>query len=375
MGQIIQTNQVINHLYIHIPFCLKKCFYCSFYSVEYSQKLKNTYLESLKKEMNYYFKEYRIDAQTVYFGGGTPSLLTDHEIKEILDIIPHQDNTEITLECNPGTISEQYLQQIKRAGINRISMGIQSFNDKTLSYLGRIHDSETAKEAIELIEKEQFKSFSIDLIYGIPNQTTTDFLEDIDYCIQKAIPHISFYCLSLDEDVKLYSDKDILPDDEKINEMYHEARQKLIDKNYIHYEISNFSLPDNHSRHNSSYWNGKYYIGIGASASGYLPGFRYTNPSSLDDYQSMIESGIINPKREILTSDDLEKEYIITRLRTAQGIDLNDYQITFNTDFLIKYKNTIEKLNNYSLIEYNQSNFYIKSSAYLISNEILVEFI
>jgi oxygen-independent coproporphyrinogen-3 oxidase len=322
-----------------------------------------------------FIQNYNIEAKTIYFGGGTPSLLPPDYIKEIIHFLPKSNDCEITLEANPGTLNCTLLNELKNSGINRISLGIQSLNPYILNYLGRIHTVNQAKDAISMIKDTGFENYSIDLIYGIPNQSVNDFLSDINYCISEKIPHISFYCLSLDEDSKLYQDSHKLPNDNLISKMYYSALAKLKKAKYVHYEISNFSLPEFESKHNNSYWTGAFYIGLGPSASGYLPAFRYTNPASLHEYDSQIKNNQICTNKDHLADDDLEKEYIITRLRLKSGIDLNDYSQKFSVSFCDKYSHEIEYLKNLNMIKINKKNLYINEKALLVSNEIILKFI
>ncbi len=375
MGSLIQNHKVIPHLYIHIPFCVKKCGYCSFFSLPFSEDAIDEYVSLLINELSYYKANYHLNLKTLYFGGGTPSLLSIDHLQKICSILDLSDCEEITIECNPNSLSKDKLLDYKKIGINRISGGIQSFQNHLLNYLGRIHDENCAKNAIDLIVDSGFSNYSIDLIYGIPGQTTEDFLSDLNYCIQKNIPHISFYCLSLDDQVPLHQDIDQLPEDDLIHKMYFSALDLLNKNNYLQYEYSNFALNQQISKHNYAYWTGKYYLGAGPSAASYIGEYRMTHPESFDEYRQIILKKNYQQIMQKLTGKDMIDEYIITRLRTYEGIDIDDFNHTFKHDFLTEYKKVIDKYLSLEMIVINNNHLTIKPNAYLISNEILADFI
>ncbi|MBP7562862.1 MAG: radical SAM family heme chaperone HemW [Candidatus Cloacimonetes bacterium] len=404
MESLVQTHQVIEHLYIHVPFCLNKCQYCSFYS-ESTQNSENNeetkyYLLALEREIRYYQQLFDFQLKTVYFGGGTPSLLTPEQMSTILNVIlkksgvhttkllfdntPKSDEIEITLECNPNTINDEKLARLKHSGINRISIGVQSFNNQILQYLGRIHDSDIAENAIKSVKRAGFKNFSVDLIYGIPDQSKAMFLSDINKCVEYQVPHISFYGLSLDEEVPLYRDLKKLPNEDEVCEQYYSAQKILENQQYLPYEISNFALEGFHSRHNMAYWQGKTYLAAGPSASGYLKAcnrdmkyIRYTNSADLKKYK---DKWLINVHQdfeqvEMINQEEAEKEFIITRLRLKDGIQLKEYQEIFLKDFLIVYQKQVKKLVKVDLIHVTDQSLCIKREHYLLMNEIILEFI
>jgi len=434
MEPLIQTHQVIEHLYIHIPFCLKKCEYCSFYSKTLRREDDSIeilyFLNSLEQEIRCYKRLFDFQLKTIYFGGGTPSLLTADQIGRLLDIIAEKNDSiadnadinvksindvkpsedvnkltqagslryrdiEITLECNPNTINPEALKAYKQAGINRISLGVQSFNDKILSYLGRIHNAENALNAIEAIKNAGFENFSADLIYGIPGQSKEQFIEDIMKCINLKIPHISFYGLTLDDEVPLYRDMNRIPDDDFVCDQYYSAQKLLIGHQYQSYEISNFALNGYHSRHNIAYWTGKTYLAAGPSASGFLKTgdfmmkqnvqdsteeklfFRYTNHADLNAYLKKWETEDFPcfDQVELINAEEAEKEFIITRLRLKEGIQLQEYQEMFNQDFLMKYKPALKKVLQADLIKITDHAISINPEHYLLMNEILLEFL
>ncbi|HPY95932.1 MAG TPA: radical SAM family heme chaperone HemW [Candidatus Cloacimonadota bacterium] len=383
MGKIIQFNQIVNHLYIHIPFCQKKCKYCSFYSINYDKSTVCQYLNALKREIAFYKKQLKLDLQTIYFGGGTPSLLDSVEIGTILGELDFHAETEITLEANPNTLNKEKLQAYKDVGINRLSIGVQSFNDRILNYLGRTHDAIRALNVVDLAEDIGFENYSIDLIYGIPNQTKEDFLADIKKTISNKIPHISFYCLSLEEDVPLYSEVNKLPDDELICQQYYSAQNMLKESGYKQYEVSNFAKIGFSAQHNLAYWSGKTYLAVGPSAAGYLMHenstdyLRYCNSPDLDSYLKTwsIDADFTLAEYELIDKKEQESEYIITRFRLNSGINLREYERLFDGSFLELYKKQIDRLTQLDLVAIDRESVIIKSDKLLLMNEILLEFI
>ncbi|MCD4796375.1 MAG: radical SAM family heme chaperone HemW, partial [Candidatus Cloacimonetes bacterium] len=266
MEKVIQTDPLIEHIYIHIPFCKRKCGYCSFYSQIISKKKKNDFIIFLLEEIKLRKKHFNIQPKTIYFGGGTPSLLSAEELEKILSKFEFSDKCEITLEANPTNINEEYSGELAGTSINRISLGVQSFIDDELKLLGRLHDSKQVYRAYELLRNSGFENISFDLIFGLPNQTIADVVFSPERMIELAPEHISTYCLSLRKDVPLYKKITQIPDDETVSEFYSLIREKLISAGYEQYEISNFSKSGFESKHNLCYWSDKHYLGFGPSA-------------------------------------------------------------------------------------------------------------
>ena len=383
-----------NHIYIHIPFCIKKCGYCSFYSVVYDEDLVEKYVDVLCVEIETSHLPPKIPPypplekgggcfiETIYFGGGTPSLLKPFEIEKILNNFDLSDIKEITLEVNPATVSFQALKEYRDIGINRLSIGTQSMKDSELEFLGRIH---RVQDVISLYENglpEIFDNVSHDYIYGLPHQK----LSDVEYSIKELLKlkpsHISIYNLSLEENVPLYKHISQLPDDELVSDMYFLIREMMLSSGYVQYELSSFCMPSKESLHNLSYWSSVDYIGIGAGACGYVDGFRYEN-GGLEVYMAMGTSrlrfeggnGIIGDwKSPLRVKSDTEKEYIITGLRKTAGISLADYEKRFGCSFMEKYSNIIKKMLEKGFIEVD-SNVRLCPEYYFISNEVLCEFV
>ena len=384
MGTNSETDSLIEYIYIHIPFCLKKCDYCSFFSVKYERDIKEKYLSALLKEIELYRKIFLIKPGTVYFGGGTPSLLTSQELNEILAKFEIAEKCEITLEANPKNITAEFAEKISATPINRISLGAQSFLDNELKLLGRLHDAKQIFTAYHLLKNAGFDNISLDLIYGLPQQK----LRDVEFSLNEMLAlnpqHISTYCLGLEEHVPLYRKKSQIPSDETVSGFYYFIREKLLSAGFEQYEISNFAKTGFASKHNLSYWNDKSYLGFGAAAAGYLKTgqtkgnrklYRYSNPADLEKYFQMIENDEISKNWQILKSAEHEEEFIFLSLRTTKGLNLTKYRKEFGTEFIRKHKKKIAKYLNDGFLEIDKNFIRLNPKAYFVSNEIFAEFI
>ena len=328
-------------IYIHIPFCKQKCHYCNFYSIVSLKHIKG-FLTALLKEI-YLQKDYLQNeiVKSIYFGGGTPSILRTSEIASILNeifkIYNIDTNAEITLEANPDDISLSKLNDLKKTSINRLSIGIQSFNDKDLKYLKRIHNSEQAINSIKLARDAGFTNLSIDLIYGIPTLTKESWLKNLEYFFNSDIPHLSAYSLTIEQKTvlnKLILQKKAQPPDENQSIEHFRILQELIkQKRFIHYEISNFCKEGFYSKHNSIYWLGGNYLGLGPSAHSYNGYSRQWNVSNVSQYINPENYRNIVLEKEILTKEQKYNEYVMTSLRTIWGCDLGYIQKTFGENF------------------------------------------
>ena len=309
-------------LYIHIPFCKSKCGYCGFYSLP-SLKLKDRFLEALKEEIflrkNYLNNE---TIHTIYFGGGTPSLLTADEIQDLLHLINTTfsvaPNAEITLEANPDTLSLEYLHALCNLGINRLSIGIQSFFDNDLQYLSRKHDSNHARQCLDWAKQAGFSNISIDLIYGLPTSNAEQWSRNLDIFFEYDLPHLSAYALTLEPNSILTKQIELgkaLPinEDDALRD-YDILCRRAKENGYLHYEISNFCRRGMHSKHNASYWFGTPYLGLGPSAHSYDGNYRQWTVASV--------SSSFSQEKEELTLEQHYNEYVMLRLRTHWGIDL-----------------------------------------------------
>ena len=370
MEEIFQTDPLIEYIYIHVPFCLKKCGYCSFYSEIFSEEVKNKYLINLTKEIKAYQSRFKIQPLTIYFGGGTPSLLQPEEIESIVQRFNTSNLIEATLEINPVSVTCECANKLKQTSINRISLGVQSVIDEELKLLDRLHNSKQVINAYDHLRTAGFTNISLDLIYGLPRQKKSDLLFSIEKFIELKPGHISTYCLSLDEDVPLFSQRALIPDDEAVSEFYYLIRKKLISAGFDQYEISNFAKKGFESKHNLCYWNDKFYLGLGPAAAGYIDLFRYTNPANIKKYFQMD----LFQNWEQISDEDYEKEFIFLALRKTKGMNLTLFKEKFGADFRKKYSKVLEKFFKEKLLEINDNHIQLTPEAYFVSNEIFSEF-
>lgn len=335
-------------LYLHIPFCKSKCVYCGFYSTV-NQKDINNYITALEEEMVLRKEEMTGKTiHTVYFGGGTPSLLQPSQLLHILEKI-HQyyaidRNAEITIEANPEQLSAEYCQNLKQLGFNRISIGIQSFHDEILQFLGRKHTAKEAMQAVGNAHKAGFDNISIDLIYGVNERNNELWQEELDMAFRLPIRHFSAYALTVEENSLLYrrihQHRDVEPDEELASTQYRILTEAVSQSRFAQYEISNFAVKGWESKHNSAYWQRVPYLGLGASAHSFDGAHRSWNAPTLSGYFAQIEQGKPCHERETLTDIDKYNEFILLRLRTVSGIDLREMSQLFGqsrTDALLHY--------------------------------------
>lgn len=319
-------------IYIHIPFCKTRCHYCNFFSMA-SQKYKSEFIHTLLAEIVLQ-KDY-LDGQkvnTIYFGGGTPSLMSATEIETFLQLIRKyynvQSDAEITLEANPDDVSVKWLEEIRNStSVNRFSLGVQSFHDKDLAYLNRIHSGADAEKAIHYLQEEGFSNLSIDLIYGIPGLTDEDWLQNMHKFFELDIPHLSAYSLTIEEKTPLYQfivkGKVQAPDETESIGHFKSLLASMEQHDFIHYEISNFAKEGYYSKHNSLYWTGGHYLGLGPSAHSYNGKSRRWNKPSLKAWLSLKEYYGESFEEEVLGQDERYNEYVMTSLRTIWGCDID----------------------------------------------------
>ena len=320
--------QKVAGIYIHIPFCKRRCNYCAFYS----STLYNTqekYVDALCREIverKEYLNEETIE--TIYFGGGTPSTLTIAQLQRICSTVYAtyriSENPEVTIECNPDDLTEEFLSVLRTMPFNRISMGIQSFNDIQLKRLGRRHNAEKARQAVNNARKAGFSNISIDLMFALPGSTAEEWQNDLESAIELKPDHISAYNLMYEEGTPLYralqrGDFRELSEEENVKQ-FEMLIENIKKAGYRHYEISNFAMPGKESRHNSSYWNGTPYLGCGAAAHSYNGTSRQWNIADIEEYIKGIEDGKHNCEIEHLSEEERYNDTILTRLRTADGI-------------------------------------------------------
>ncbi len=358
---------MIKSVYIHIPFCLKKCKYCSFCSFPLLSK-KEEYLNTLISEIKHFYKGESL--KTIYFGGGTPSLLESFDIERILNCFNYSSDTEITLELNPN--DRLKIKDFSNIGVNRLSVGVQSFDDEILKNIGRVHNENDIFETIDLINNLKIENYSIDLMYGMPNQTLEIWNKTLQKALQIQPKHISLYGLKIEEGSFFYKNMpQNLPNDDMQALMYEQALMVLGQK-YKHYEFSNFALDEKYfSKHNLAYWNCVKYYGFGLSASGYSDFGRYTNTFNYKEY---IKNPIKKEYEKLSIQSKIEEE-IFLGLRVVEGIDFEKINLKYGVDIFKKYQNLFEKFVGYGLMEYSQKGVRLTSKGIMVSNEVLCEFL
>ena len=375
-------------IYIHIPFCKKKCYYCDFVSYENQLKQAENYIQEVKKEMQEYdFSKYNVT--TIYIGGGTPSYINENYIEELIQELKEKlienktkfEDMEITIEVNPGTITKNKLEAYKKSGINRISIGLQSTNDKLLKQIGRIHNYEQFLETYQLAKQVGFENINIDLMIGLPNQTIQDIKHDLEE-IQRLNPnHVSVYSLIVEENTKiekLINDGELqLPTEETERQMYWYVKNKLEEIGYKHYEISNFAKLGKESRHNLNCWEQKQYIGLGASAHSYLNGIRYSN----DKFTQICEGDLFkwdfkNKKiEEKQNLEDKKREYMLLGLRKIEGVSIQKFKEKYVDNPIYLYRKELEKLVTQNLLIIDGDNIRLTNKGIDLANLVWQEFV
>jgi oxygen-independent coproporphyrinogen-3 oxidase len=370
-------------IYIHIPFCDHKCIYCDFYSIITTDNI-SSYKDALIKETDYYATLYSKESSisSIYFGGGTPSLMKPHYLKEIINHIKKKfcviDAPEISMETNPGTVNKNKLKEFLKAGINRISIGIQSFNEEELKFLTRIHDKETAIGTVFNAQKEGYKNISVDLIFNLPGQTKEIWLNNLEIAASLPIQHISAYSLILEKGTIL--NKMVLDGKVKIQEddydadLYEITIDYLEQKGFLQYEVSNFAKPGYECLHNNAYWRYKNYLGFGTSAHSFVNNKRWWNFSSLKMYNAQIEAkGSAEANHEFITPSENIEEYIMLALR-SYGIELPDLERRFGKEWLTRNNKYLQLLNDNNLIIIKNDLIKLTKRGYAICDEIISKF-
>lgn len=361
---------MVKSVYIHIPFCKQKCLYCDFNSFQNKEFLIDDYMKALYKECaKFSFNE----LETIYIGGGTPSFIDSKYIVDLLKMLPKA--REITVEMNPCTVTKEKLINYKNAGVNRISMGLQTTNDDILKTIGRIHTFKEFKKAYALVKDVGFENINVDLMFGLPTQTIEDVKKSLEYLININPTHISCYSLILHADIFKN-----LPSDEEEREMYYITKKVLNEAGYEQYEISNFSKVGYESVHNLAYWNQEEYVGLGAGASSYVDGKRYTNESNIEKYIKNVNSDDeIRNIEEVQDDETKLREYIILRLRLTEGVSINKIQEKFDVNVMEKFKVEINKLKKFELIKIcdkcNETFIKLTEKGMDLANQVWQEFV
>ena len=373
-------------IYVHIPFCNSKCAYCSFVSMVGTEDDKKRYFDDLVAEIKMQSKNYKnfYSVSSIYIGGGTPSCLDMYFIRDLLSCIYKnfsvKNTAEITIEINPGSVDKNKIREYILSGVNRFSIGLQSINPKILKSMGRTHTALDFEKAITIIREFGIKNISADMIIGYPNQTLADVRETLNFLIQRQIPHISVYMLQVENGTKLKKMVDnnsvALPEEETVVNMYNFISDTLEAKGYKRYELSNFAIPTFESYHNQVYWNRKDYLGVGLAAHSYINGTRFSNTENLNTYATMIEkkNQIPTVMSKTLTQEEKKEEMIMLSLRTANGLNLDEYKSEFDENFLAKKKFTISKLIEGKFLILTKDNRLVcTSKGFLVLNQIILK--
>jgi len=384
-------------LYFHIPFCLSKCYYCDFNSYAGLNWLIPQYVDTLEKEMQLYAKDvWEFEVKTIYFGGGTPSLLPAKSIAYMLEscskLFNMPSNLEVTLEANPGTVDQSFFTQLKESGVNRLSLGVQSFSDNELKLLGRIHSANEAREAFFMARQAGFENINMDLLYALPRQAVSDWRNNLVEAIKLNPDHLSLYPLTLEPGTPLAnavaSGSLPKPDADLAADMYLLALDKLAQEGYSHYEISNWALPGKLCQHNMTYWKNERYLGLGAGAHSYLDGYRWVNVLSPVEYikhlgnmrtklsqQPYFNAPWVDNIEHI--DRDLEiAEAVILSLRLEKGVNLTDFAHRFGVElYSIYQQQQINELVELGLIAKNEHSIRLTTKGKLLGNEVFLRFL
>lgn len=375
-----------NRIYVHVPFCVEKCHYCAFISSKPEKNELEEYSELLIREVQLSSSD-GSPVDSVYFGGGTPSLLKPRQIARLLDEIARQtgisSDAEITLEANPGTVDHLSLQAFRDAGINRISLGIQSFNDSFLQRLGRIHTAEQSRQAFRDARKAGFGNISIDLMHSLPGQSLDQWRAELQHAIELCTEHISIYGLTVEEGTpfaRIYpAESPALADDDLSADMFELADEIPGAAGFDHYEIANYARPGYRSQHNSGYWRRDGYRGLGVAAHSFLRegyGVRFSNPDNLHEYRQAVTSGQLARTGEShLTLKDAIEEYMFLGLRLAEGVNINDFEREFSMTFESVYGATVTNLVKIGLITQNRRVLSLTQRGMLLSNQVFESFL
>ena len=370
-------------IYIHIPFCIKKCEYCDFVSYCNKKEYVPQYINALKKEIkNNINKEYKIT--TIYIGGGTPSSIEENYIADIIETIKlnmndedlkNFENIEVTIEVNPGTVNKEKLQVYKKIGINRLSIGLQETHNELLKSIGRIHTYEEFIKTYKLARKIGFNNINVDLMIALPNQTIRDIKENLEKITKLNPEHISVYSLILEEGTPFYNkyneNKIKLPDEELERNMYWYVKNTLENNGYMHYEISNFSKKGFESKHNMNCWNQEEYLGFGVAAHSYNNRIRYSNTNSIEEYIKG-SNKIIHEEQ---TLEDMQKEYMLLGLRKIEGINIQKFKNKFAQNPIFIFKEQLNKLVDEELIIVDGNEIKLTNKGLDLANIVWEEFV
>lgn len=372
-------------LYVHIPFCVRKCAYCDFLSYAAGRDLQRDYVEALLQEIRSrgrQMKGSRKSIVSIFFGGGTPSILPAEWICEILDAVRREfsleENAEISLEANPGTVNAEKLCMYRRAGINRLSFGCQSTLDEELKMLGRIHSFSEFLESFSLAREAGFSNINVDLMSGLPGQSAASWETSLRMIAELKPEHISAYSLILEEGTPMYEMQDqyVFPDEDEERLMYERTHEVLAEYGYGQYEISNYSLPGKECRHNLGYWTGTEYLGLGLGAASLLENRRFSNTTDRDMYLKYCdEPEKLEEAEEILTVEERMAEKMILGLRLIQGVSASEFEEEFGQSLREQYGSVIQKYETWRLLEWEGDRLHLTREGISVSNQVMAEFL
>ncbi len=370
-------------IYVHIPFCKQKCYYCDFVSYCNKDDKIEPYIKTLIKEIE--MQNIKSNINTIYIGGGTPSYIDSKYITEIMDKIKKKnviENVEITIEVNPGTVTRGKLEDYKNSGINRLSIGLQTANNKLLKQIGRIHNYEEFLETYKIAREVGFNNINVDLILGLPNQRIQDLKNSLDEVIKLSPEHISVYSLIIEDGTpiktQIENGKLQLPDEETERNMYWYVKNTLELNGYKHYEISNFAKNGYESKHNMNCWNQDEYIGFGISAHSYRNITRYSNTDNINEYIRNIKSNSPEKNRiihEVQKLEDTEKEFMLLGLRKIDGVSISEFKDRFGDNPIYLYRNELKKLSDENLIKVDENNIKLTNKGIDLANIVWEEFV
>ena len=374
-------HKTATSIYVHIPFCATKCYYCAFNTYTFHKEQAKAYLQALRTEIALYASE-TAPLQTIFIGGGTPSILSADALTQLFtDIHQHLQITsdaEITVECNPGTVDTEKLRVMKDNGVNRLSFGLQAMQDETLKQLGRIHTVAEFLQSYHLARENGFENINIDLIFALPEQTMEAWQHTLNEVISLDPDHISTYNLVMEEATPFYEwwqAGDLhLPSEDTEADMFQYTIETLTTHGYTHYEICNFARPDHYARHNLVYWNNQSCIGLGAGACGYVNGVRYSNIRGIAPYINKLSKRnkpIADTER--LTGNAEKAETLMLALRKREGISLENYKNRFGEDIEVAFGDTVKKWIELQLLECTATHLRLTHRGLLLANEVFVE--
>ncbi|MBD7909799.1 MULTISPECIES: radical SAM family heme chaperone HemW [Clostridium] len=368
-------------LYIHVPFCKQKCFYCDFPSYACKEGAMDEYVEALCKEITKRCNKYII--KSLFIGGGTPSYLEEESLKKLMETISaleFKDKAEKSMECNPGTVNRKKLEIIMKGGINRLSFGLQTTKNELLKKIGRIHSYEEFIKNYSLAREIGFNNINIDMMFGLPNQNLSDWLNSLDEITKLNPEHISSYSLIIEEGTafdRLYSEGKLsLPSEEEERDMYRMGKELLISRGYHQYEISNFAKGEKECAHNKVYWQCEEYIGVGASASSFVENKRIKNVDDISEYIDRVNRNIsISEEVYENSREDNIEEFMFMGLRMNKGIDEQEFIIRFGVNIDSIYKRLIDKNIKAGLLIRNEGKIYLSQRGIELSNQVMSDMI